>query len=76
MLLQLPYLQIGPVGGGSHFVEMQVDVNDGSMWVMLHCGSRGYGWQTASHYFAGIMDPAGNKVELWEPMIRDEKNKR
>ena len=21
------------------------------------------------------LDPDGNKVELWEPMIRDEKNK-
>ena len=26
--------------------------------------------------FAWIMDPDGNKVELWEPMIWDEKNKR
>jgi predicted enzyme related to lactoylglutathione lyase len=25
--------------------------------------------------FAWIMDPDGNKVELWEPMIWDEKNK-
>jgi len=25
--------------------------------------------------FAWIMDPEGNKVELWEPMILDEKNK-
>ena len=25
--------------------------------------------------FAWIMDPDGNKVELWEPMIPDEKNK-
>jgi predicted enzyme related to lactoylglutathione lyase len=26
--------------------------------------------------FAWIMDPDGNKVELWEPMRRDEKNKQ
>jgi predicted enzyme related to lactoylglutathione lyase len=26
--------------------------------------------------FAWIMDPDGNKVELWEPMLFDEKNKR
>lgn len=26
--------------------------------------------------FAWIMDPAGNKVELWEPKAWDEKNKR
>lgn len=25
--------------------------------------------------FAWIMDPEGNKVELWEPKIWDEKNK-
>lgn len=25
--------------------------------------------------FAWIMDPDGNKVELWEPMVWDEKNK-
>ena len=25
--------------------------------------------------FAWIMDPEGNKVELWEPMIWNEKNK-
>ena len=25
--------------------------------------------------FAWIVDPDGNKVELWEPMIWDEKNK-
>ncbi len=43
--------QLGSVGGGNHFVEMQVDRDDGSVWVMIHCGSRGYGWQTANHYF-------------------------
>lgn len=26
--------------------------------------------------FAWIMDPDGNKVELWEPMLWDDKNKR
>ena len=26
--------------------------------------------------FAWIMDPDGNKLELWEPMIPDEKNKK
>ena len=26
--------------------------------------------------FVWIMDPEGNKIELWEPKIWDEKNKR
>jgi tRNA-splicing ligase RtcB len=43
--------QLGSVGGGNHFIEMQVDKDDGSVWVMIHCGSRGYGWQTANHFF-------------------------
>jgi predicted enzyme related to lactoylglutathione lyase len=25
--------------------------------------------------FAWIMDPDGNKIELWEPKVWDEKNK-
>jgi len=43
--------QLGSVGGGNHFVEMQVDRDSGEVYVMIHCGSRGYGWQTANHFF-------------------------
>jgi tRNA-splicing ligase RtcB len=43
--------QLGSVGGGNHFVEMQVDRDSGDVYVMVHCGSRGYGWQTANHFF-------------------------
>jgi tRNA-splicing ligase RtcB (3'-phosphate/5'-hydroxy nucleic acid ligase) len=43
--------QLGSVGGGNHFIEMQVDRDSGEVWVMVHCGSRGYGWQTANHFF-------------------------
>ena len=42
--------QLGSVGGGNHFIEMQVDRDSGEVWVMVHCGSRGYGWQTANHF--------------------------
>lgn len=61
--------QIGSVGGGNHFVEMQADVNDGSVWIMVHCGSRGYGWQTANHFFyegakvRGL--PSNRREESW-----------
>ncbi len=43
--------QLASVGGGNHFIEMQVDKDSGEVWVMVHCGSRGYGWQTANHFF-------------------------
>ncbi len=43
--------QLASVGGGNHFIEMQVDERSGEVWVMVHCGSRGYGWQTANYFF-------------------------
>jgi len=43
--------QLGSVGGGNHFVEMQVDKDTGEVFVMVHCGSRGYGYKTAEHFF-------------------------
>lgn len=43
--------QLGSVGGGNHFIEMQCDPVDGQVWVMVHCGSRGYGHQTAEYFF-------------------------
>jgi tRNA-splicing ligase RtcB len=43
--------QLGSVGGGNHFIEMQADEKTGEVYIMVHCGSRGYGWQTANHFF-------------------------
>lgn len=34
--------QLGTLGGGNHFIELCTD-QDGSIWVMLHSGSRGIG---------------------------------
>jgi tRNA-splicing ligase RtcB len=42
--------QLGSLGGGNHFTEMQVD-EEGRVWVMLHTGSRGFGWNIAKHFF-------------------------
>jgi len=71
--------QLGSVGGGNHFVELQVDRGDGSVWVMIHCGSRGYGWQTANHYFFAGAElrglPKNRREESWlradEPLGRE-----
>jgi tRNA-splicing ligase RtcB len=42
--------QLGSLGGGNHFLEMQVD-EEGKVWVMLHTGSRGFGWNIAKEFF-------------------------
>lgn len=46
--------QIGTLGGGNHFIELQKDA-DGVLWVMLHSGSRNLGKQVADHYNAAAV---------------------
>ena len=41
--------QIGTLGGGNHFIEIQKDT-DGFIWVMIHSGSRNIGLKVAEHY--------------------------
>ncbi|MBW8483333.1 RtcB family protein [Actinomadura parmotrematis] len=41
--------QMGSLGGGNHFVELCAD-GDGSIWVVLHSGSRNIGNDLAGHH--------------------------
>jgi tRNA-splicing ligase RtcB len=41
--------QIGTLGGGNHFIEIQKG-SDGFIWVMIHSGSRNLGHSVATHY--------------------------
>ncbi len=54
------YYQIGTLGGGNHFIEIQVD-DDGYIGLMLHSGSRHFGLKVCK-YFNKI---ARNLNEKW-----------
>ena len=41
--------QIGTLGGGNHFIEIQKG-SDGYIWIMVHSGSRNIGYTVAKHY--------------------------
>lgn len=41
--------QLGTLGGGNHFIEIQYDEED-TIWYMVHSGSRNLGKQVADHY--------------------------
>lgn len=41
--------QLGTLGGGNHFIEIQQG-SDGLVWVMIHSGSRNIGKQVADYY--------------------------
>jgi tRNA-splicing ligase RtcB len=52
--------QLGSLGGGNHFCELQVD-EDRKVWAMIHTGSRGFGYKTAETYFHLGADSLGLK---------------
>lgn len=41
--------QVGTLGSGNHFIEIQTDETDG-IWLMIHCGSRNLGKRVADYY--------------------------
>lgn len=56
--------QIGTLGGGNHFIEIQKDEAD-YLWVMLHSGSRNFGWKICKEYF----NKAKVLCERWHSQI-------
>jgi len=43
--------QLGTLGGGNHFIELQGNVGTDTLFVQLHSGSRGFGHGLATNYF-------------------------
>lgn len=43
--------QIGSLGGGNHFIELQRSAQTNTLFVQIHTGSRGFGHGLAEHYF-------------------------
>ncbi|MBI5805248.1 RtcB family protein [candidate division TA06 bacterium] len=61
--------QIGTLGGGNHFIEIQQG-DDGRIWIMIHSGSRNIGKQVADHYnkaAINLNEKSGGKIpKQWE----------
>eukprot|EP00768_Dysnectes_brevis_P007206 gnl/Dysnectes_brevis/599_a661_1503.p1 GENE.gnl/Dysnectes_brevis/599_a661_1503~~gnl/Dysnectes_brevis/599_a661_1503.p1 ORF type:complete len:512 (+),score=233.66 gnl/Dysnectes_brevis/599_a661_1503:1435-2970(+) len=66
-------LSLGTLGGGNHFIEVDRG-EDGQQWLVIHCGSRNYGHQTATHHMRraaeietggfGVVDEAAVRRDL------------
>jgi len=41
--------QLGTLGSGNHFIEVGTG-RDGKVWIVVHSGSRGFGYKIAEHY--------------------------
>jgi tRNA-splicing ligase RtcB len=61
--------QIGTLGGGNHFIEIQKG-SDGHIWVMIHSGSRNIGLKVAEHY----NKMAQNLNQRWHSAVEKSKD--
>lgn len=43
--------QLGSLGGGNHFIELQRDKDSGHLFIQVHTGSRGFGHGLATNFF-------------------------
>lgn len=69
---------IGTLGGGNHFIEVDVDKN-GKQWLVVHTGSRNIGKQVALYhqklaekFQGGIKESIQEKIKDVEPKDREK----
>jgi len=60
--------QIGTLGGGNHFIEIQAEEN-GRIWIMVHSGSRNVGKKVADYYHKKALELTGNQPKLPTPEL-------
>jgi tRNA-splicing ligase RtcB len=55
--------QLGSLGGGNHFIELQREEESSTLFVQVHTGSRGFGHGLATNYFAMAKDERHGEIE-------------
>lgn len=56
--------QLGSLGGGNHFIELQKCEDTGTLFVQVHTGSRGFGHGMATNYFDMAKDERSERGEV------------
>ena len=54
--------QLGSLGGGNHFIELQRCEETGTLFVQIHSGSRGFGHGLATNYFELVREGKSGKA--------------
>jgi len=60
--------QMGTLGSGNHFIELQHG-SDGYVWLMLHSGSRNFGLKIASEYHRKAL----RLCQMWNTSLPDRE---
>ncbi|MBO5292956.1 MAG: RtcB family protein [Lachnospiraceae bacterium] len=66
-LLEEGFFQVGTLGGGNHFIELQEDEN-GYLCIMIHSGSRHLGKEICDHFH----NKARELNQKWYSQVPDE----
>ncbi|PNV59942.1 RNA-splicing ligase RtcB [Clostridium sp. chh4-2] len=66
-LIEDAYYQVGTLGGGNHFIELQED-QDGFLGIMIHSGSRHFGKEICDEYH----NRARALNTMWHSKVPDE----
>jgi tRNA-splicing ligase RtcB len=57
---------LGSLGGGNHFIEIDVNPSDGITYIVIHSGSRNLGHQVATYYQKLAIDLCKGKDKYFE----------
>ncbi len=66
-LIEDGYFQVGSLGGGNHFIELQED-QDGMLCIMIHSGSRHLGKAICDYFH----ETAGELNREWYSQVKEE----
>ncbi|MBD5531313.1 MAG: RtcB family protein [Lachnospiraceae bacterium] len=66
-LIEDGYFQVGSLGGGNHFIELQED-QEGYLCIMIHSGSRHLGKAICDYFHK----KAGELNRMWHSEVKDE----
>ena len=64
---------LGTLGGGNHFIEIDVDASTGDKWLIIHSGSRNLGKQVADIYQDIAIKKCNSKKEELARLISEYK---
>ncbi len=57
--------ELGSLGGGNHFIELQRCIETGTLFVQVHTGSRGFGHGLATNYFELAQRSDRTRLPIW-----------
>lgn len=64
--LEKAYYQMGTMGGGNHFIELQEDVTTGELGIMIHSGSRHLGSKICDYFDRLAIEKSTDIPKEWE----------